>query len=276
MARPSGLGQSDSTVAAVCASADSSLRTRKLNRSLRVALSEAQVPCRNPLLPLRRRNARTAHECGAVRSEFGRRSGDARLRRRLANGAAAAERAPERRAMKIDRRRRRVSPPSLAVGVQAIGRRLRVADPPPRRRRSTQAPFRRRDASSFENPRRASSILVSTERGQSHFRWKRRVPAVAMGGEQRVNGLRRERLKRRRRAAQRVEDQNKSGDCGAPARPLMSDGGTLARRRAIQGGWRPNSTGRTAGNGAVPALKKRTSRGRGAVWTISCSSSSTG
>ena len=81
----------------------------------------------------------------------------------------------------------------------------------------------------------------------------------------------------RRRSPKGIEDQNESGDCGARARPLMSPGGTVARGGVrTQGGGRPNTTGRTAGNGAVPASIKRTSRGRVAEWTISCSSSSMG
>ena len=255
-------------MAAACASADSSLRTRKLNRSFRVALSEAQVPCRN-------RPGRRGVETRELPTKAApidpilvaaRQRGDARprgRRRRRRGGVTLGDGAPS-----AARAARLVA----GGGNSRFGRRPRFADPLPRRRRAARSPFRRRDASSFEKPGRASPFLVRTWRGQRHFRWKLRASAVLIRSERRRNGQRRRRPRRRRRAAQGVEDQNKSGDCRARARPLMSPGGNCcARRRATQGDGRPNTTGRTAHNGAVPAWDKVNFRGRVAAWTISCS-----
>jgi len=181
--------------------------------------------------PTRRRNAPTAHESGAERSEFGRRATPpAAPPRRNArrNGAPASE-----------RHRRPSGAPSPAAGIHAL------ADTSRFRRSALQAsrtPFRRRDASSFEKRRRASPFLVRTWRGQYHFRWKLRASVVTIRGERRRSGHRRQRPGRRR-AAQGVEDQNESGDCRARARPLMSRGELLRaaarnpRRRAARLDW---------------------------------------
>ena len=175
----------------------------------------------------RRRNARTAYESGAERSDFGRRGGDARPRRQAASrrGGTLAGTAPSAAA----------AAPIAGGRNSRFGRRPRFADP---LAWAGPAPVRRRDASSFEKPRRASPFLVRTWRGQRHFRWKLRASAVPVRGERRLTGQRRRRPRRRRRPAQGVEDQNKSGDCRARARPLMSLGGTVVR-----GGAQPRATG---------------------------------
>ncbi len=206
-----------------------------------------------PRHPTRRRNARTAYECGAERSDFGRRGGDAQPRLRLACGAAAAERSPERRVPESDDNRRssggRSPPPRFHAFPNVCAspiRSLGVADVvrPPRRKFIGKA--RARLAVSCSTLARPIPIWLEIARvGRADPR-----PASP-------DGQRRGLPRRRRRAAQRTEDQNESGDCGAPARQLMSAWrNCCARRRATQGGGRPDSTGRATDVGAVPASKR--------------------
>ena len=189
--------------------------------------------------PMRRRNARTAYESGAERSDFGRRSGDARPRRQPESGGAAAERSPEWRAPDSERHRRPRGAPSPTAGIHALADDVHASPiRSPGVALAARAPVRPCDASSFEKPRRTAPFLVRTWRGQCHFRWKLRASAAMMRRERCGDGQRRQRPQRRRRAAQGVEDQNESGDCRAGARPLMSPGGTVAR-----GGAQPRATG---------------------------------
>ena len=147
--------------------------------------------------PTRRRNARTAHECGAERSDFGRCGANAQPRLELARGAAAAERSPEPRAPKSERHRPRAAPcrqcqeftlpPAPALCRSAS--------------RASQTPNRRNDASSFESPAPISPFLARVWRAWRHFRWKLRAVAAPIRGQSRPVDQSRRRPRRRRRAS---------------------------------------------------------------------------
>ena len=178
--------------------------------------------------PTRRRNARTAHESGAKRSEFW---SPQRRRCPAGSGPHAAAANARRSGARCGGGAATRSP---AGGNSRFGRRPRFADPL-RGVAGALSPARRKFV---RKVRDAPRCFLFARRGQCRFR-----PDIARLGRAdprrtalEATGQRRPR--RRRRAAQGVEDQNKSGDCGARARPLMSAGGTVAR-----GGAQPRATG---------------------------------
>ena len=204
-----------------------------LTEAFAIALSEAQVPCRNRL---RRRGVETRelptkaapNDPILVAAAATRGPGQAARARRRGGGTLAGT------ARRFGRDSGRATP-IAGGGNSRLGRRPRFADP---LRWPAPTPVRRRGASSFEKPGRASPFLVRRRRGQRHFRRKLRASAAA--DPQRTAPRRPKAPTTAAAAAGRtgVEDQNKSGDCRARARPLMSAGGTVAR-----GGAQPRATG---------------------------------
>jgi hypothetical protein len=195
------------------------------------------------LRPMRRRNARTAYECGAERSDFGRRSGDARPRLQLGRSAAAAERSPERRAPVSERHRRPSGAASSMPGIHALAdacasliRSLGVADAhsPPRRKFVRKAGAHLAvSCSNLARPMPFSLEIARLGCADSRLASPRRPEPPATAAT--AVGLK------------GVEDQNESGDCRAGARPLMSPGGTVAR-----GGAQPRAAG-----GQTPLVGRR-------------------
>ena len=183
---------------------------------------------------MRRRKARIAYESGAKRSNFGRRRGDARPRRQPVRDAAAAERSPERRAPDSERHRRPSGAPSPAAGIHALAdvhaspiRSDSLADArsPARRKFVRKVPTRLADSCSGRPGTTPFSLEIAPLRPTDPQRTAPQRPKAPTAA-------------RAAAALKGVEDQNKSGDCRARARPLMSSGGTVAR-----GGAQPRATG---------------------------------
>ena len=204
-------------MAAACASADSSLRARKLKPKLARCVFQrrraSSMP--KPLRPTRRRNARTAYECGAERSDFGRRGGDAQPRPQPASGAAAAKRSPERRTPRSERRRRPsgravAGAAKLALWSTSRASPIRLA---PRRRRRPSAAATQVRSNSPGAPRRflfepGAANAVFAENCAPRPRRSRLACAS--------DGQRRRRPRRRRRASQGLRIKTNPAIAGRP------------------------------------------------------------